>query len=95
VRTLAARLAEIPGSQLHAMKLVVNQAYETWDSPPTAALGPILDGYMRNTPEGGASWNRAKRGVGAAVKERDAPFGDYSQGAAITSAAPQEGMMPR
>ena len=41
----------------------------------TQLLGPILDGYMRNTPEGHAFVETARRrGVGAAVAERDAPF---------------------
>jgi enoyl-CoA hydratase len=80
VRAFAQRLARIPRSQLHAMKLVVNQAYENMGLHSTQLLGPILDGYMRNTPEGRAFVETAKsRGVGAAVKERDAPFGDYSQ----------------
>jgi enoyl-CoA hydratase/carnithine racemase len=80
VRAFAKRLAQIPRSQLHAMKLVVNQAYENMGLHSTQLLGPILDGYMRNTPEGRAFVETAKsRGVGAAVKDRDAPFGDYSQ----------------
>jgi enoyl-CoA hydratase/carnithine racemase len=80
VRVFAKRLAQIPRSQLHAMKLVVNQAYENMGLHSTQLLGPILDGYMRNTPEGRAFVKTAKsRGVGAAVKKRDAPFGDYSQ----------------
>ncbi len=80
VRALAKRLAGIPRSQLHAMKLVVNQAYENMGLATTQLLGPILDGYMRNTPEGHAFVETARRrGVGAAVAERDAPFGDYSQ----------------
>jgi enoyl-CoA hydratase len=80
VRAFARRLSRIPSSQLHAMKLVVNQAYENMGLHSTQLLGPILDGYMRNTPEGRAFVEMAKaRGVGAAVKERDAPFGDYSQ----------------
>ena len=80
VRKLAKRLAQIPRSQLHAMKLVVNQAYENMGLAATQLLGPILDGYMRNTPEGRGFVETARtRGVGAAVKERDAPFGDYSQ----------------
>jgi len=80
VRAFARRLARIPRSQLHAMKLVVNQAYENMGLHSTQLLGPILDGYMRNTPEGRAFVETAKsRGVGAAVKERDSPFGDYSQ----------------
>jgi enoyl-CoA hydratase len=80
VRALAKRIAGIPRSQLHAMKLVVNQAYENMGLATTQLLGPILDGYMRNTPEGHAFVETARRrGVGAAVAERDAPFGDYSQ----------------
>lgn len=80
VQAFAERLAQIPLSQLHAMKLVVNQAYENMGLAATQLLGPILDGYMRNTPEGQAFVATAKaRGVGATVRERDAPFGDYSQ----------------
>ncbi|MBI2963043.1 MAG: crotonase/enoyl-CoA hydratase family protein [Deltaproteobacteria bacterium] len=83
VRAFAERLARIPLSQLHAMKLVVNQAYENMGLAATQLLGPILDGYMRNTPDGRAFVETARaRGVGAAVRERDAPFGDYSQGPA-------------
>ena len=49
----------------------------------TQTLGPILDGIMRNTPEGRAFVRRARAdGLGAAVAERDGPFGDYSQGPA-------------
>ena len=80
VRAFAGRLAEIPSSQLHAMKLVVNQAYENMGLATTQLLGPILDGYMRNTPEGRAFVETAKKGgVGAAVAKRDRPFRDYSQ----------------
>ena len=80
VRALAERLTGIPQSQLHAMKLVVNQAYDNMGLGTTQLLGPILDGYMRNTPEGKAFVDTARRrGVGAAVAERDAPFEDYSQ----------------
>jgi enoyl-CoA hydratase len=77
---LAAKLAVIPASQLAAMKLVVNQAYDNMGLQSTQTLGPVLDGVMRNTPEGRAFVRRARdEGVGAAVRERDAPFGDYSQ----------------
>jgi len=83
VGELAARLATIPLSQLAAMKLVVNQAYDNMGLHGTQTLGPILDGIMRNTPEGRAFVRRARDdGLGAAVAERDAPFGDYSQGPA-------------
>jgi enoyl-CoA hydratase len=47
----------------------------------TQTLGPILDGIMRNTPEGRQFVRDAMAGgVKAAVTLRDGPFGDYSQG---------------
>jgi enoyl-CoA hydratase len=77
----AGELAAIPASQLAAMKLIVNQAYENMGLGSTQLLGPILDGLMRNTPEAEAFIELARRdGVGAAVARRDGPFGDYSQG---------------
>jgi len=81
VRETAERLASIPASQLAAMKLVVNQAYENMGLASPQTLGPILDGLMRNTPDARRFVERAEReGVRAAVTERDSPFGDYSQG---------------
>ncbi len=81
VRYWAERMANIPTSQLVAMKLITNQAFENMGLQSTQTLGPILDGYMRNTPEGRRFVQRAKEdGVAAAVAERDGPFGDYSQG---------------
>jgi enoyl-CoA hydratase len=75
----ADQLARIPSSQLAAMKLVVNQAYEHMGLAATQTLGPILDGLMRNTPEALGFIDRAARsGVGSAIQERDQPFGDYS-----------------
>ena len=80
VRQTARRLASIPASQLAAMKLVVNQAYENMGLASTQTLGPILDGLMRNTPDALAFIDKAKaQGVRAAVTDRDGPFGDYSQ----------------
>ncbi len=80
VAALAADLASIPSSQLAAMKLVVNQAYENMGLASTQTLGPILDGLMRNTPEALSFIERAQRdGVGAVVAERDGRFGDYGQ----------------
>ena len=77
----AGRMAQIPSTQLAAMKLVVNQAYDNMGLQSTQHLGTILDGIMRNTPEGRAFVETASTGgVGAAVAQRDAPFGDYSQG---------------
>jgi enoyl-CoA hydratase len=80
VRKRAEQLAAIPASQLAAMKLIVNQAYENMGLASTQTLGPILDGLMRNTPEAERFIDRAERdGVAAAVAQRDGPFGDYSQ----------------
>ena len=80
VREMAQQLASIPLSQLAAMKLVVNQAYENMGLHSTQVLGPILDGLMRNTPEAVEFIKFAeKEGVRAAVARRDGPFADYSQ----------------
>ena len=51
VRARAQQLATIPASQLAAMKLIVNHAYEQMGVASTQTLGPILDGLMRNTPD--------------------------------------------
>ena len=80
VAAQAGQLAQIPASQLAAMKLVVNQAYERMGLGSTQALGPILDGLMRNTPDGREFIALAEaEGVGAVVERRDGPFGDYGQ----------------
>lgn len=80
VAEAARELASIPASQLAAMKLVVNHAYENMGLASTQTLGPILDGLMRNTPDAKSFIERAEQqGVSAAVGERDGPFGDYSQ----------------
>jgi enoyl-CoA hydratase len=76
----ARQLVSIPASQLAAMKLIVNQAYENMGLAATQTLGPILDGLMRNTPDAVNFIDMARRdGVRAAVAERDRLFGDYSQ----------------
>jgi len=81
VRETAAQLASIPASQLAAMKLIVNQAYENMGLASTQTLGPILDGLMRNTPDARRFVELAERdGVRAAVAERDRLFADYSRG---------------
>ena len=80
VQELAARLTQIPLTQLVSMKLIVNQAYDNMGLQSTQTLGPILDGAMRNTPEGRDFVRLAQEeGVKAAVVQRDGPFGDYSQ----------------
>ena len=81
VRRCAERLAQLPPSQVAAMKLIVNQAYENMGLHHTQQLGPILDGYMRNTPEALAFVKKAAtEGVAKAIADRDGPFADYSQG---------------
>jgi enoyl-CoA hydratase len=78
---LAERLCSIPSNQLAAMKLVVNQAYENMGLRSTQMVGSLLDGMLRNTPEALRFIElAAEQGVGAAVRERDAPFDDYSAG---------------
>ncbi|HEY6781213.1 MAG TPA: crotonase/enoyl-CoA hydratase family protein [Thermoleophilaceae bacterium] len=80
VRARAEELASLPGAQLAAMKLMVNQAYENMGLASTQTLGPILDGIMRNIPEAERFIERAEaEGVPAVVAERDGRFGDYSQ----------------
>jgi enoyl-CoA hydratase/carnithine racemase len=77
VAEAARELATIPASQLAAMKLVVNHAYENMGLASTQTLGPILDGLMRNTPDAKSFIELAEQqGVPAAVGERDGPFGD-------------------
>ena len=80
VAELADELCRIPLSQLQAMKLVVNHAYENMGLASTQTLGPILDGLMRNTPDALEFIETARdEGVRAVVEGRDGPWGDYSQ----------------
>lgn len=80
VRRTALELTSIPSSQLAAMKLVINHAFEQMGMASTQTLGPILDGLMRNTPDALRFIELAEReGVPGAVAERDGPFADYSQ----------------
>lgn len=80
VQDLAEKLARISFTQLMAMKLIVNQAYDNMGLQSTQTLGPILDGIMRNTPEGREFVQVAQaQGVKEAVIRRDRPWADYSQ----------------
>jgi enoyl-CoA hydratase len=79
---LASRVALLPANQLHMMKLLVNQAFEQMGLTTMQLLGTLLDGAARHTPEGVAFTHRGAEDVRAAVRERDAPFGDYGQGPA-------------
>jgi enoyl-CoA hydratase len=92
----AEQLAQISASQLAAMKLIVNQAYENMGLRATQTLGPILDGLMRNTPDGLAFVETARNaGVRAATAQRDAPFGDYTAAPAERRPDPAHVITPR
>jgi enoyl-CoA hydratase len=91
----ARQLAAIPLSQLAAMKLIVNQAYENMGLASTQLLGPVLDGLMRNTPQAHEFIELAEReGVGSVVARRDGPFGDYSQAPASEQPDPHNVIDP-
>ena len=77
---LAQRVALLPANQLQMMKLLVNQAFEQMGLQTTQLIGTLLDGAARHTPEGAAFSVAALEDVGAAVRDRDLPFGDYGQG---------------
>ena len=86
----AEELASIPASQLAAMKLVVNQAYENMGLGAIQTLGPILDGLMRNTPDALRFIEQAgQEGVGTVARNRDEPFGDYSAAGAENRPNPE------
>jgi enoyl-CoA hydratase len=89
VHARAQQLAQIPLSQLAAMKLVVNQTFENMGLASTQTLGSILDGLMRNTPDAHRFIElAAEKGVSAAVARRDGPFADYSQAPASAQPDP-------
>lgn len=95
VATLAADLASIPSSQLAAMKLVVNQAYESMGLASTQALGGVLDGLMRNTPEARRFVELARdEGVRAATAARDERFGDYGRAPPDRRPRPENVIVP-
>ncbi len=79
---LAERVARLPRNQLHMMKLLVNQVIEQMGLSTTQLVGTLLDGAARHTPEGTEFSRRALEDVRGAVRERDAPFGDYGEGRA-------------
>lgn len=79
----ADQLAQIPVTQLAAMKFITNQVFDRLGVEHSSLIGPVIDAIMRNTREAQDFVRVAKDGgVGAAVAMRDGPFGDYSQGAA-------------
>jgi enoyl-CoA hydratase len=74
---LAQRIARMPLNQLRMMKLLVNQQTVAQGLPATQLLGTVFDGIARHTAEGYAFQQQAAaQGFRAAVRARDAPFGD-------------------
>jgi enoyl-CoA hydratase len=95
VRATAERLASVPLSQLSAMKLVVNQAFDNMGLGSTQVIGPVLDGLMRNTPDALRWIDVAEReGVSAVAAERDRLFADYSAGPADEQPNPEHVIEP-
>jgi enoyl-CoA hydratase len=76
---LCERVARLPSNQLQMMKVPVNATIEQMGLVTTQLLGTLLDGAARHTPEGVAFSHAALADVRAAVRERDAPFGDYGE----------------
>jgi enoyl-CoA hydratase len=95
VRELADQLASVPLSQLSAMKLVVNQAFDNMGLASTQVIGPILDGLMRNTPDA-LRWIDVaeEEGVSAVAAARDRLFEDYSAGPASEQPNPENVIEP-
>jgi len=95
VRKTAERLASVPLSQLAAMKLVVNQAFDNMGLGSTQVIGPVLDGLMRNTPDAVRWIEVAEReGVSAVAAERDRLFADYSAAPADQQPNPEHVIEP-
>ncbi|MGA7704503.1 MAG: crotonase/enoyl-CoA hydratase family protein [Solirubrobacteraceae bacterium] len=79
---LLERIARVPVNQLRMMKLLVNQSLYAQGLHSTQALGTLMDGVARHTPEGYAFQRRAmEAGFREAVRERDEPFGDQGSSA--------------
>jgi enoyl-CoA hydratase len=84
---LVERIARMPLNQLVMMKLLVNQALYSQGLHTTQALGTVLDGIARHTPEGYAFQARAmEAGFREAVRGRDEPFDGPAAGRAAAEA---------
>ncbi len=78
---LARRIALLPSNQLKMMKWMLNDVARHQYQPDTSRmLGFVFDGVARHTQEGLDFVSRAQEvGWRDAVRERDAPFGDYGE----------------
>jgi enoyl-CoA hydratase/carnithine racemase len=85
---MAERMARLPKNQLHMMKLLVNQSFESMGLRTTQLIGTLLDGSARHTPEGVDFTRRGLEDVGGVVAKRDGPMEDYAQGRRTASDNP-------
>jgi enoyl-CoA hydratase len=78
---LAHRMARLPVSQLQMLKLSCNEVARRMYQPETSRLlGCLFDGVARHTQEGLDFVARSQEvGFRQAVRDRDAPFGDYGE----------------
>jgi len=78
---LAQRIGLLPVNQLKMMKWMLNDVARHQYQPDTSRLlGLVFDGVARHTQEGLDFVRRAQTvGWRDAVRERDAPFGDYGE----------------
>ncbi|MDQ3147859.1 MAG: crotonase/enoyl-CoA hydratase family protein [Actinomycetota bacterium] len=80
-RALAERMARLPANQLQMVKSVCNAAAEDMGLQSSRRLALVFDGVARHTQEGLDFVTRSREvGIRQAVRERDAPFGDYGSG---------------
>jgi enoyl-CoA hydratase len=80
-QSFARRMAQVPLNQLTMLKLLCNQTVENMGMSSSRTLGMLFDGIARHTQEGHDFVTRSKAaGFRQAVRERDAPFGDYGSG---------------
>lgn len=74
----AARMAQVPTTQLVMLKLLCNQTAENMGLTSSRTLGTLFDGIARHTQEGLDFVERAQDvGFRQVVRDRDDPFGDY------------------
>lgn len=78
---LAHRMARLPLNQLQMLKLSCNDvARRMYEPESSRLLGCLFDGVARHTQEGLDFVARSQEvGFRQAVRDRDAPFGDYGE----------------
>ena len=77
---LLSRIARVPVNQLVMHKVLINSTVHAQGLWATQALGVLMDGDARHTPEGYAFQETAfEEGFKEAVRRRDEPFGDHGR----------------